>query len=174
MLNDASLAPIPYGAPPQSITTSAQIGATIDLLGQGAGTPPANIIGTAALFGEDPGSGLLKPFFRVITGVAFSGGTSVNLQLRYAADTGAGGGYQPSTWNVIVESGAVATANLLANTILPKLEFEPVFPYNLRPRFMSLYATVVGTFTAGTIAFAGVLLGADEFAQKLAPKNFTV
>ena len=182
MLTDALLSFIPVYAPPQSMVAAAgvslQIGQTIDLLGQGVGTPPQNVIGNASLFGQDPGSGFLKPFLRTITGTAFvtANSATLNLQLQYAADTGAGGSYQPSTWNTIVESGTISAANLAANTILPKLEFEPVFPYNLRPRFIRLNGSIPSAtnFTAGTIAVALVLLGADEFANKLATRGYTV
>lgn len=185
MLNDASLAFIGAYAPPTSLVSAVanliqQIGIPIDLLGQGVGTAPANIIGQATLFGMDPGSGLLKPFVRANVGTAFTTSTSATLQLalQYAPDTGVGGSYQPGTWQTIVRSGDITAAQLTAAAILPKLEFEPTFPFNVRPRFIRLLGTVnptaSGIFTAGTIAFAGVLLGADEFAQKLATRNYAV
>lgn len=185
MLIDASLSFIPaYAAPVSFVSAVAglteQIGQVIDLLGQGVGTAPQNIIGNATLFGMDPGSGLLKPFIRTIVGTAAATSTSatLNLQMQYAVDQGAGGGYQPGTWITIQETGAIAAANLTAQAILPKLEFEPQFPYNVRPRYIRLNAvvgpTASGIFTAGTIAFALVVLGADEFAQKQATRNYTV
>lgn len=181
-LIDASLSFIPAYAPAQSMVAGAgvsiAIGQVVDLLGQGVGTAPQNIIGNASLFGMDPGSGLLKPFLRTTTGIAFTTGNAatLDLTLQYAADTGVGGNYQPGTWDTIVSSGPIAAANLTANTILPQLEFEPVFPYNLRPRFIRLYGVIPAAtnFTAGTIAYALVLLGTDEFAQKLAARNYTV
>src|SRR5208282_6818844 len=177
-LIDASLSFVPYGAPAQSMVGAAgvaiPIGIPFDLLGSGVGTPPVNYYGTPTLFGMDPGSGFLKPFLRTIVGVTFTTANSatLNLQLQYAVDTGAGGGYQPGTWNTIVETGVIAVANLLANTILPKLEFEPTFPYNVRPRYVRLNGAIAAAtnFTAGTISFAGILAGADELAQKLQGK----
>lgn len=185
MLIDASLSFIGAYAPPVSFVSAvaglvAQIGIPIDLLGQGVGTAPQNIIGNAALFGQDPGSALIKPFIRATIGVAAATVTSATLRLRleYAPDTGVGGGYQPGAWQVIQQTGDITAAQLTANAILPKLEFEPVFPNTLRPRYLRLMAqinpTASGIFTAGTIAQALVVLGADEFAQKLATKNFLV
>ena len=180
MLIDASLSFVPYGAPAQSMVANAgvgiQVGNPIDLLGQGVGTPPANIIGQTSLFGQDPGSGFLKPFLRTIVGTTFvtANASTLNLQLQYAADTGAGGNYQPGPWNLIIASPPITAANMAAGTILPKLEFEPVFPATLRPRYIRLFGVILAAtnFTAGSISFAGIVLGADEFANRLATKNF--
>lgn len=182
MLTDANLSPLPVYAPAISLVAGAgvaiQVGSVLDLLGQGVGTAPQNIIGNASLFGMDPGSGLLKPFFRTIIGVAAvtANSATLNLQLQYAVDTGSGGNYQPGTWNTIVETGTVSAANMAANTIMPKLEFEPTFPYNVRPRFIRIYGVIPSAtnFTAGSISSCLLVVGADEFAQKLAARNYTV
>lgn len=185
MLIDASLAFIgAYSAPVSFVSAVAglieQIGQPIDLLGSGVGTAPQNIIGNAALFGQDPGSGLLKPFIRATIGTAGATSTAatLNLQLQYAPDTGVGGNYLPGTWVTVQETGAIVAANLTAGAILPKLEFEPTFPGNVRPRYLRLNAvvgpTASGIFTTGTIAQALVVVGADEFAQKLATRNYFV
>lgn len=185
MLIDASLSFISaYSAPVSFVSGVAglleQIGTPIDLLGQGVGTAPQNIIGNAVLFGQDPGSALIKPFIRTTIGIAAATSTSatLRLELQYAPDTGVGGGYQPGTWQTIQQTGDITAAQMTALAILPKLEFEPVFPNNLRPRYLRLMAQVAptgsGIFTAGTIAQALVVVGADEYAQKLATRNYSV
>ncbi len=182
MLIDASFSPLPAGSAPQSLVLGAgigaQIGMVLDLLGVGAGVAPPNIIGSASLFGASPGSGVIKPVLLCITGTAFatSNSATLNVQLQYAADTGSSGAYQPGTWYTQEETGTIAAANLTANTQFAQLEFSPAFPFTVRPRFIRLYASIAsGTnFTAGTISFAGVLLGRDELGQKQASRNYTV
>ena len=183
MLLDASISFLPWGSPAQSMVAAAgvaiQIGNIIDLLGQGVGTAPANIFGNTTLFGQDPGTGLIKPLVECIVGTAFTDGTgspTINVQLQYAADQGSGGSYQPSTWYTIIETGALTSAQLTAGTVFSKFDWQPVFPPTLRPRFVRLNGKVLAAtnFATGTITFAGVMLGRDDFAQKLTPKNFAV
>ncbi|HUO90259.1 MAG TPA: hypothetical protein VMU08_13875 [Rhizomicrobium sp.] len=155
-----------------------QIGNIIDLLGQGVGTAPVNIFGNTTLFGQDPGTGLIKPLVEAIVGTAFATSNSATLtvQLQYAADQGSGGSYQPSTWYTIIATGALTAAQLAAGTVFSKFDWQPVFPATIRPRYVRLNGAVPAAtnFTAGTITFAGVMIGRDDFAQKLTPKNFAV
>ena len=189
MLIDASFSFLPWGSSPQSMVlgagVSAQIGTVLDLMGVGVGVAPPNVIGTTSVFGMQPGTGVIKPVIQALVGTSFatSNSATLNVQLQYAADTGASGGYQPSTWNTIVETGTISAANLIAPTagnpfaaVFAQLEFDPTFPFTVRPRFVRLYGVIPAStnFTAGTVAYAGVMLGRDEFTMKQAARNFAV
>lgn len=150
----------------------------IDLLGQGVGTPPANIIGNVATFGEDVGIGRYKPMVEAVIGTAFatSNSATLNVAFQAAADTGSSGNYQPSTWVTLVETGPIAASNLTAGQVLARFDFPPAFPANLSPRYLRLYFQIAsGTnFTAGTISFAIVTTVRDDQANKFAAKNYSV
>lgn len=176
---DSQLSFIPVGSP-LSIVGGAGVAFAsnvLDLLGAGVGQAPPSYIGNAATFGADMGVGGIRPELDVAVGTAFatSNSATLNVQLQAAADQGAAGAYQPSTWNTIVETGAIAVGNLTAQQIIARFPWLPVLG-SLRPRYIRLnFAVASGTnFTAGTIAFAGVTLIRDDLAQKNAAKNFTV
>lgn len=181
MRSDALLAFVPIGGN-LSIVGGAGIAFPspniIDLLGQGVGQAPANIIGNATLFGEDPGVGGIRPELDVTVGTGFTTATSatLNVALQAAADTGVGGGYQPSTWTTIAETGYMGAANLIAGAKIARFPWLPSFPANLRPRFLRLlFQPLTGTsFTAGTIASALTVPMRDDQANRYAAKNFTV
>lgn len=152
----------------------------IDLLGQGVGTAPAVIWGTPAVFGapDAMGVGGARPELNVAVGTTFTTGNSatLNVALQAAADSGAGGGYLPSTWNTLVETGAIAVAQLVAGTIIARFPWLPPFPANLRPRYLRLlFSPATSThFTAGTIASALVTPVRDDQFNKYAARNFAV
>ncbi len=181
MRSDALLAFVPIGGN-LSLVGAAGIAIPstniIDLLGQGSGQAPANIIGNAAVFGEDPGVGAFRPELNVLIGTALATGNAatLNIALQAAIDTGAGGGYLPGTWTTIVESGAMAVANLVAGAVPFRVPWLPTFPANLRPRFLRLlFSPAAATnFTAGTISSAIVTLVRDDQANKFAAKNYSV
>ena len=169
---DAQLAFIPIGGnvPILGAPVASNI---IDLLGQGVGQAPGNIIGNRTLFGEDAGIGAFRPEIAAALGAAFVGGTSLNMALQAAPDTGIGGGYQPGAWTTLGETGAVVTASLVAGAKLGRLPFLPAVPENLNPRYLRLLFTPIGTFTAGTIAYAIPTFVRDDQANKFAAKNYT-
>lgn len=177
---DASLSFVPIGAN-FSLVGAAGVSipspVTIDLLGVGVGMAPPNIIGTVALFGTDLGIGGKKQTIEVLIGTALASGNAatLNTALQLAPDTGAAGNYQPGTWQTVGETGADTVAQLPANTIL-RLEWPPVFPATLRPRFARLLFQVpAGTnFSAGTINSAFVTLVRDDLANRQASGNYTV
>ena len=151
----------------------------IDLLGAGVGVAPPNIIGNVSLFGADVGvGGHLRPeiMCAIGTACATSNSATLNAALQAAPDTGAAGGYIPTTWTTIAETGAIAAANLTAGQIIARFPFLPAFPAGLRPRFLRLYFQIPTStsFTAGTIGAAVVTLVRDDLAQKFAAKNYTV
>lgn len=176
---DSQLAFVPVGSPLSIVAADgvATYSNVIDLLGQGVGQAPANIIGNATLFGADMGVGGIRPEIICAVGTAFTTGNAATLEilLQAAADQGVAGGYQPSTWNTIVGSEAIAAASLTAGQIVFRVPWLPVLG-TLRPRYLRMsFAPAASThFTAGTISFAGVTLIRDDLNQKNAAKNFTV
>ena len=104
---------------------------------------------------------------------AFAGGTSLNVAFQAAPDLGTPT-YQPGTWVTLVETGAIAIANLTASQILARFDWPPAFPASLSARYLSLLFTPVGVFTAGTISAAPVTMVRDDQANKFATKNFNV
>jgi hypothetical protein len=177
MITDAQLNFVPIGGN-LAVAGAAVASQVIDLLGQGVGTAPQNVFGTPAVFGAPDGMGVggPRPELVISTGAAaWAGGTSVNIALQAAIDTGSGGGYLPGTWNTIVESGAIAVANLTAQTFLFRCPWLPPFPANLRPRYLRLLFTPSGTFSpAGLIGFALVTTVRDDQFNKYGAKNFAV
>ena len=150
----------------------------IDLLGQGVGTAPSNIIGNATNFGADVGIGGITPQIEAVIGVACTTGNAatLNVALQAAPDSGSGGNYQPGAWTTLIETGPIAVAKLAAGQIVARFDFMPAFPANLAPRYVRLLFQVAsGTnFTAGTISSAIVTMVRDDTAHKFATKNFIV
>jgi hypothetical protein len=180
MRSDALLAFVPIGSPLSIVLNAGQNVASqiIDLLGEGAGLAPTNIIGDQnATFGapDAMGVGGLRPELNVTIGTAGVGATStLNVALQAAADLGSPT-YQPSTWNTLAETGAIAVANLTANTVVARFPWLPPFPANLRPRYLRLlFSVATANLTAGTIASAIVTTVRDDQFNKFAQKNFAV
>ena len=177
MILDSQLSFVPIGGNLAVTSAAVPSTGTIDLLGAGVGVAPPSIFGNTTVFGapDAMGVGGARPELNVTTGsAAWAGGTSLNVALQGAIDTGSAGGYLPGTWNTFAESGAIAAANLTANLVIFRLPWLPPFPANLRPRFLRLLFTPVGTFTAGTIASAVVTLVRDDQFNKYAASNYSV
>jgi len=182
MITDSQFNFVPPGSPLSLVGAAGVSFASnvVDLLGAGVGQAPPGIIGNAIPFGvPDPGIGGMRPQIDMPVGTAFvtANSATVKAQLQYAADQGAGGGYQPSTWYTAVETDAIAAGNLTAGQLLARFDFMPNPPIaGLRVRFVRLYFVIPsGTnFTAGTIAFSTITLVRDDQANKLAGKNFSV
>ena len=86
--------------------------------------------------------------FRSMVITAFTGGTSLQLQLQGAPDNGSGGiGSLTTMWTsaAIAEASLVAGAQI-ANVDMPRAVFAQVLP-----RFLQLNFISVGTHGAGTI-----------------------
>lgn len=154
-------------------------GVALDLLGAGVGVAPPNIFGTSfGTFGTDFGIGVRKPLLAVAVGTAFATGNLAtwNIAFQLAADQGAAGGYQPSTWYTADETGAQTVANAPANAIIARFDWPPAFPATLRPRYARLLMQVpAGTnLSAGTIAYALVTLDRDDLSIRNAQKNYSV
>ena len=181
MITDSQLAFVPINGN-LSLVAAAGVAIpspnVIDLLGQGVGTAPSNIIGNATVFGADIGVGGITPQIEAVIGTACTTGNAatLNVALQAAPDSGSGGGYQPGTWSTIIETGPIAVAKLTAGQILARFDFLPAFPSNLAPRYLRLLFQVAsGTnFTAGTISSAVVTMVRDDAAQRFSAKNFIV
>jgi hypothetical protein len=179
MLNDALANFVQPGAP-LSIVGGLGVGFAsnvYDEIGAGVGTPPGNIIGTRTLFGADYGIGVKRPQIDVAVGTAFatSDAATLNVQFQGAVDTGTPT-YQPGAWLTLMETGPISAANLTAQQIIARFDFMPAFPPGTLPRYLRLFFSVLtGTqFTAGTIAFAIVVMDRDDQANRYAAKNFVV
>jgi hypothetical protein len=176
MILDSQLSFVPIGGN-LAVTSAAIAGPNvIDLLGAGVGVAPPSIIGNVTLFGapDAMGVGGARPELNVVLGTdAWAGGTSLNVALQGAADLGTPT-YQPDTWHTFAETGAILTASLTASVIVARFPWLPPFPANLRPRFLRLLFTPVGTFTTGVIASATVTLVRDDQFNKYAANNYKV
>ena len=181
MITDALVAFIPAGSPLSLIGAGSATfrSNVIDLLGQGVGTAPLNIIGvTATTFGTDMGVGGKRPEINVTIGTqpVVVAASTLKIALQAAEDQGAGGGYQPSTWVDVVSQDGLTAANLTIGAVPFRVPYLPTFPPGLLPRYLSLQFTLssLGAFTAGAIASALVTMVRDDQANKFAAKNFRV
>lgn len=158
-----------------------------DLLGNGVGQAPTNIIGNATVFGEDPGVGGRRPELNITIGTGLTGavGQQLKVALQAAIDQGAAGNYQPGTWTDIASQDGIALANISggasAGSVIARFPFLPTMPASLRPRFLRLLfspmtasALPSGSFTAGTISSALVTMVRDDQANKYAARNYAV
>ncbi len=179
MMLDAQYILVPTSTPlAMSLATAGAVATpAVDLLGQGVGTPPFNIIGNVTLFGTDFGVGKQQLELIMSVGAAFTTGNAATLtaQFQLAPDAGTPT-YQPGTWVTIIEQPGITAAQLVANAIFGRFDWPPVFPVTLRPRFMRInfVAAASTAFTAGTIGFCGVVLCRDDQANKYAANNYVV
>ena len=181
MQTDAITNFIAPGAVPQSVVGAAgieiQLGQTLDLLGNGVGQAPTDTIGNTTVWGADPGIGREKPVIQINIGTGFTTGTSATgtFRLEYAADQGAAGAYQPSTWYVSSETMAHAVGVLVANAKI-RMDLTPAPPEVPNPRFVRLtvYPASGADFTAGTVTFAGLVTTPDDQANKNQAANYVV
>lgn len=173
MISDNLVSFLPPGSN-LAITAAAVRSNIFDLLGLGVGVTPAQgnlIIGNRTLFGEDSGLGAIKPQVQCVVGTVFSGGSSMICAFQGAADDGTG---NPDTWQTLIQTGSITTAQLTANAVFARFDFPPAFPVNFQPRFLSLLFTPATTFSGGTVASAVVTMGRPDQANKFAPGNFVV
>lgn len=176
---DSQVILVPTAAPLlMSLATAGSVQSpVVDLLGQGPGTAPFNIIGNVTLFGTDFGIGKQQLELIVNTGAAFTTGNSATLTIQFqlAVDSGTPT-YLPGTWNTILEAPGLTAAQLAAATTVARFDWPPAFPTTLRPRYMRLnfVAAASTAFTAGSIGFAGIVLCRDDQANKLAAANYAV
>ncbi len=171
MITDTLNAFLPVGS--ALAITNAPVASNIyDILGQGVGSAPANIIGNPALFGSDVGIGSHRPQVDCGVGVAFAGGTSLAIAFQAAIDVAVT--HIPTTWVTLADIPTIPLAQLTAAAVIGRFDFPPAIPPGLNPRYLRLLFTPTGTFTAGTIDYALVVNFRDDQANKFAGSNFKV
>lgn len=135
----------------------------IDLQGLGAGNAVTNAFGTASVFGEDIGigDGDSPPVLTVIVGTAFTTAASgtLQVQLQTAPDDGTGAA---GTYTTALETDTLAPAVLTAGAYIAEMTIPPKAPGAAMPRFIRLNYVIASTFSAGTIAFAGITTGRND------------
>ena len=181
MFTDALLNFIPPGAP-LSLVGAAGVAirsGVIDLFGVGVGQPVPAVIGNVTLAGQAGAMGVgrqrLELFVAITTGLVTGTAATLNVALQGAPDTGAGGGYNPGTWQTFEETGPMTAAQCPIGTIIMRLPWVPPFPANQRPRFLSLLFQVPAAtdFTAGA-AIATVTPDRYDPFNKYAANNYVV
>lgn len=179
MITDAKLGFV-FPNSPLSLVAAAGVDiptSPYDMLGNGPGTAVTNIYGNSTLPGQADAMGVggERPELFVVIGtalVADTGTPTLNVQLQAAADDGSN---NPSTYQVLGESGELTVAQCTANQIVARLPWLPPFPANLRPRFIRLnFAIPAGTnLSAGTIKAALVTTTRDDPFMLQQPANYT-
>lgn len=148
----------------------------IDLLGQGQGTAPQNIIGNRTLFGEDSGLGAVKPQVAVFigTGLVAVGGSTLNIAMQAAPDSGTPT-YLPGTWQTLIETGPLTAAQLAAQAMV-RFDWPAAFPANLNPRYLRLLfqMSAGGSFSVGVVSAAVVTMVRDDQANKFMANNYAL
>jgi hypothetical protein len=143
----------------------------IDLAGVGAGNAPPNYTGVSQgapnrTFGEDIGigDGVSPPKPLTVVGAAFAGaGATLQVLLQASVDSGPNGAppWSPDAWQTIDETPTMTAAQLGAGAIVPTPAIAPRALAQGFPRFYRHLFVVAGTFTAGSIAFDGIVTGVD-------------
>lgn len=132
-------------------------------------------IGNATFFGEDLGVGWLRLMMHATIGTVFAGGTSLLIGIQGAIDTIGAGNFSSLTFLTYAQTGPLLTAQLTAGAMIPLPDWpRRITPAKL-PRFIQLLYTPTGTFTTGTIAFAGMSLERPGFMNgPQYPSGFSV
>jgi hypothetical protein len=147
---------ITSGAQTDAPTTGTQIASNILDLGVTSGIPSSANGGGA----RDLGIGD-RPSLKLsaICPVAFTGGTSLQLEIDGAPDNGSGA---PGSYTVMWQSQAIAEAQLVAGMQLSNIDIPRPVPGQVMPRFLRMRFISVGTHSAGTIECQIVLDRDDQ------------
>ena len=145
-------------------------------------TGQGGLIGSTgnSLFGEDLGNGPWRLYGAAMVGTAFSGGTSLNIAWQSAPDASAGtypANLSGLTWTTLSETGPIPQATFTAagaNSMIPLPDLTRRMLGASMPRFIRLYFTPVGTFSTGTISFAGLVMPRPDFDVRYYPSGFSV
>lgn len=147
---------ITSGAQTDAPTTGTQVASNIIDLGVSSGVPSSANGGGARDIGVGDDRSLK---LSAIVGTAFTGGTSLGLELSGAPDNGSG---LPGTYTVMWQSPAVVVeASLLAGVQLANVDVPRVVAGQPLPRFLRLRFITVGTHTAGTVE-AQIVIDRDD------------
>lgn len=134
-----------YDAP----TTGTQVASNIIDLGL-SGIPTSANGGGA----RDIGVGDPELFLSALVGTAFTGGTSLQLELSGAPDNGSGA---PGSYTVMWTGPAVAEASLVAGMQIANISVPRPVPGQVMPRYLRLRFITVGTHSTGNISCCIVL-----------------
>lgn len=146
---------ITSGAQTDSPTTGTQDATNIVDLGVINGLPSSANGGGARNLGVGDHPALK---LSAIATVAFSGGTSLQLQLQGAPDNGSG---SPGSWTPMWTSGAIVEANLDAGQQLANVDLPRPVPGQPLPRYLKLTFISVGTHGAGSVE-AQIVIDRDD------------
>ena len=146
---------ITSGAQTDAPTTGTQAASNIIDLGVASGVPSSANGGGARDIGvgDDPS---LKLSAIVIA--AFTGGTSLQLQLQGAPDNGSGA---PGSYSTMWTSAAIAEASLVAGAQLANIDVPRVVFGQAPPRYLKLNFISVGTHSTGTIE-SNIVIDRDD------------
>lgn len=136
-------------------TTGTQDCSNIVDIGEKGGIPTSANGGGARDLGQ--GNPDIWLFAEVV--VAFTGGTSLQLELQGAPDNGSGA---PGSFTTMWTGPAVAEASLVVGAQIANVNVPKVIEGQALPRFLQLVCVSVGSHSAGQIE-AGVVL--DRFDQ---------
>ena len=179
MILDNGLA---FVSSPQTITSTAASTSIIDLTGFGSGVVPNLNFGNATNDGADMGIGdgeaNPKVVFTVSTTFTTSNSATLTVQLQGAPSSS----NSPGSYTTYAEIPTLGVASLVASATTPAAPgiFAidwPKVPYNASfPRFWRINWQVnVGTFSAGAIGFAGIVLQNDtSWSMGQYPAAYTV
>lgn len=147
---------ITSGANTDAPTTGTQTASNIIDLGVTNGIPSSANGGGARDIGvgDDPAMKL-----SAICTTAFTGGTSLQLELAGAPDDGSGG---QGSYTVMWLGPAVAEASLIAGAQLGGIDIPRVIPGQVLPRFLRLRYITDGTHSTGDIEAQIVLDRSDQ------------
>lgn len=167
----------------QALTVTAASTNVYDVTNAGAGNAPNMIggvnasTGAAVVIGFDIGAGdgfaIPEVYWNVPTTFTAGGAATLTIALQAAADNGSN---SPGTYFTIVQTGALAVANLVAGTSgqfqVPEISPDMGFG-EAQPRFYRLnYTVATGPFTAGAIT-ANIVLNPQQATKiGLYPGNY--
>ena len=153
--SNGATATIAGSAYTDSPTTGTQASSNVIDLGVTSGVPASASGGGARDIGvgDDPSMKITA-----IVTTAFTGGTSLQLQVQGAPDNGVGGqGAYTTMWT----SPVFAEASLVAGAQLANIDFPRVIFGQVLPRFIKLNFISVGSHGAGAIE-ASVVIDRDD------------
>ena len=148
------------------------------LTGGNYDNPAANFLispNLGGIWGEDLGVGskrLNMSAFVSNTLPFLGGGATLNVAYQGAVDN-LSGVLAGLTWTTFGETGpSLTAANLLAGALIPLPDFSRRAAYAIgvngaMPRFIRLLYQITGTFTQGSIAFAGMSMGRPDGVTSL-------
>lgn len=146
---------ITSGAQTDSPTTGTQIASNIIDLGVTSGVPSSANGGGARDMGIGDAPALKLSAIAV---AAFTGGTSLQLELDGAPDSGSG---TPGSYTVMWQSQAILEANLVIGQVLDNVDLPRVVPGQPLPRYLRMRFITVGTHGAGSIE-CNIVMNKDQ------------